>query len=155
MVVFYSTNNSWASSLVIPADTWLYLRLSIDDSGNWAKVISTSSYDDNGGNILYRESGSLTPEQQSAITSDHFLVHFRDNYSDTGSSPTSSPTSWLTIGELIYENSSGTSGAALGDCPYTLFGRNSVNLSTGNFIHQETDFDIPSVGPSLSFTTDD
>lgn len=40
----------------------------------------------------------------------------------------------------------------LGRCPYALFGRNSVNLSTGNLIHQATDLDIPSVGPPLEFT---
>jgi RHS repeat-associated protein len=42
--------------------------------------------------------------------------------------------------------------ATLGGCSYCLFGRDSVNLSTGNFIHQETDFNIPSLGPPLAFT---
>ncbi|WP_190239979.1 DUF6531 domain-containing protein [Pelotomaculum schinkii] len=36
--------------------------------------------------------------------------------------------------------------------PYCLYGKGSVNLSTGNFILAQTDLCIPSVGPSLEFT---
>lgn len=40
----------------------------------------------------------------------------------------------------------------LGKRPYCLYGKGSVNLSTGNFILEETDLAIPSIGPSLELT---
>lgn len=40
----------------------------------------------------------------------------------------------------------------LGIRPYCFYGNNSVNMSTGNFIRQETDVLIPGTGPGLYFT---
>lgn len=40
----------------------------------------------------------------------------------------------------------------LGKRPYCLYGKGSVNLSTGNFILEETDLAVPSTGPALELT---
>lgn len=40
----------------------------------------------------------------------------------------------------------------LGARSYCLYGKGSVNLSTGNFVLAQTDLSIPSVGPSLNFS---
>lgn len=55
---------------------------------------------------------------------------------------------WL----FALESGSGIDKSTLGKRPYCLYGKGSVNLSTGNYIQEETDLTVPSIGPSLEFT---
>ncbi|MHB1042661.1 MAG: DUF7948 domain-containing protein [Eubacteriales bacterium] len=56
------------------------------------------------------------------------------------------------ISKLTGDLSADIDKSHLGKRPYCLYGKGSVNLSTGNYILEETDLAIPSIGPSLELT---
>jgi PKD repeat protein len=76
-----TTNHSWMGSLVIPDNTWIYIRAKLNDDYSFERVISTGNYDDRNGVVLYQESGVLSEERINYINNSNKLgFSFGDNY---------------------------------------------------------------------------
>ena len=97
----------------------------------------TSGHRDNDG----RGAPRTTSEMKTQSTYEGW--DFNNTWAISPSTNDGYPT--LSIGEIIPKD-------LLGKRPYCFYGNNSVNLSTGNFIRQETDVLIPGPGPGLHFT---
>ncbi len=97
----------------------------------------TSGHSDNNGRGIPR----TTAEMKTQSTYEGW--DFTDTWVVSPSINDGYPT--LSAGEIIPKD-------LLGIRPYCFYGNNSVNMSTGNFIRQETDILIPGPGPGLHFT---
>jgi len=73
-----STHHSWAGSVVVPEKRWLFAHLRVDASRRYELTVSLNNYDNQGGQVIYRQSGTLSS------TSGRVAISFGDNYAGTG-----------------------------------------------------------------------
>jgi hypothetical protein len=82
-VNYWSTNHSWAETTVIPDDTWLYVRLRINEDGSWNSTLARDAYDTQGGQVLARYQGTLSSSQLESMREAPLAIEFLDNYGGT------------------------------------------------------------------------
>jgi len=69
-----STHHSWAGSVVLPENTWIFAHLKVQPDGKYRITICLNNYDDRGGRILLDRSGVL------ASKNGRVEISFVDNY---------------------------------------------------------------------------
>ena len=82
-----TTHHSWAESVVIPDNVWVFGHLRIQADGNYRITVARNNYDDRGGEVDYQSAARL------ANLRGRVEMQFMDNYAG--------PNSSLTIGQVI------------------------------------------------------
>lgn len=75
-----TTHHSWAKSIKVDEGTRIYKRITYTDH-TWEMVLAKGNYDDQGGIVIGKNSGKLTPEQIKNIKEKQKIKYlFVDNY---------------------------------------------------------------------------
>jgi len=82
-----TTHHSWANSVVIPENTWLFAHLQVAAGGRYTITVSQGNYDDRGGRPVYRNGGRLADPRG------RLELKFVDNYAG--------PAASVVIGEAV------------------------------------------------------
>jgi hypothetical protein len=81
-----TTHHSWANSVVIPENTWIFTHLRVNPDGSYRITASLGNYDDAGGKVINEGNGRL------ASPRGRLDMQFSDNYAGVAVS--------VTIGEI-------------------------------------------------------
>ncbi len=95
-----TTHHSWANSVVVPENTWLFAHLHVEPGGSYAVSVAQGNYGDRGGRIVYRNTGRLANPQG------RLEFQFVDNYAGAASS--------VVIGEALVATGGGGIAPPLG-----------------------------------------
>jgi hypothetical protein len=72
-----TTHHSFAGSIAVPENTWLFAHLSVQPDGSYRAAVARRNYDDRGGQILSQDAGQL------ANPRGRIEMQFADNYAGT------------------------------------------------------------------------
>ena len=90
--VNYTTHHSYNGSRVLPADVWLFTRITVSSTYSVRAVTALNNYDDQGGSVSYDDTAFLAEaDVQGDIT-----VGIGDNYGGTSA--------WMVVGEVSYSS---------------------------------------------------
>ncbi len=88
----FTTDHSEGGSTVIDNDTWYYTRMSVVADQSYSTATCTGNYDDEGGSVIYDDSGQLTADQWAYARKNHIRLLIADNESGTDA--------WMLIDEV-------------------------------------------------------
>lgn len=77
-----TTDHSWAGSVVIPANTWIFAHLHVEPSGDYRIVVALDNYDDEGGRAIYQN------DARFVYPRGRLELQFADNYAGPAASIT-------------------------------------------------------------------
>lgn len=69
-----TTDHSWANSVVVPENAWIFAHLHVDPGGGYRVAVAQGNYDDRGGQVVYNNTGRL------ANPRGRLDLQFGDNY---------------------------------------------------------------------------
>lgn len=81
-VLHMTTHHSWANSVVVPENAWIFAHVRVEPDGSYRIAVSNGGYDDRGGQVIYRNTGRL------ANLRTRFDFQFLDNYAGAQASVT-------------------------------------------------------------------
>jgi hypothetical protein len=92
-VLHMTTHHSWANSVVVPDNAWVYAHLRVEPDGAYRIAVAAGNYDDRGGQVIYRNAGRL------ANPRGRLELQFADNYAGQAAS--------MVIGEAVVKTGGG------------------------------------------------
>jgi hypothetical protein len=81
-VPLLSTDHSWANSVVIAPNVWVFAHLKVSPEGSWKHVVSLGGYDDSGGQAIAQATGRFVYPRG------RLDLQFGDNYAGESASVT-------------------------------------------------------------------
>ncbi|MFM7371518.1 MAG: putative Ig domain-containing protein, partial [Sphaerospermopsis kisseleviana] len=117
----FTTDHSWAGSLVINPNTWYYTTLEMTPDRTVTATTTTGNYAALGGTVFYNRTYQIDPQPWSLLSNGNFSLDFGDNYSST--------TTWMELGEASYTTN------------YTLPSWLNFNTNTATFSGTPTNSD--------------